>query len=218
MNVAFISITAAFIIALVVIFVLIRYYSGKRAEALRQLAQTMNFTFSPKGDATLLAALSGFHLFSQGQSRKYSNVLSGKYHGISIMILDYQYTTGGGEDAHTWRQTVLAIESDKLLLPNFVLRPEGLFDKIGNVFGYKDIDYELYPKFSKQYFLRGKNTQSVRNIFSDSTIQYYEQHPGLSTEGEGNRFICYNGSKVVSVDQIQNFMQQGYELFELFKN
>jgi hypothetical protein len=57
-----------------------------------------------------------------------------------------------------------------------------------------------------------------RFFFTDSTIQYFEQHPGLSAEGEGNGFIFYYGSKVASADQIQNLMQQGCEIFELLKH
>ena len=218
MEVTLILIVAIVIVVLAAFYIWRRYFSGKRAEAFRRLAETTNFTFSPKGDRTMLGPIVEFSLFSKGQYRRISNVLTGKFNGIPVMIFDYQYTTGSGDSAHIWKQTVIAMESEKLELPNFVLRPEGLFDKIGDVFGRKDIDFEIYPKFSKQYFLRGESEESVRNIFTDSTIQYYEQHPGLSTEGEGDRFIFYHGSRVVPIDQIQNLMQQGYELFELFKH
>jgi hypothetical protein len=218
LDVTVILIIVIVIVVLAGIYIWRRYFSGKRAEAFRKLAQTMNFTFSPKGDRTLLGPMGEFSLFSKGQYRRISNVLTGKFNDIQVTIFDYQYTTGSGDSSHIWKQTVLAMESGKLEMPNFILRPEGLFDKIGDVFGRKDIDFEIYPKFSKQYFLRGNDEESVRNIFTDSAIQYYEQHPGLCTEGEGDRFIFYHGSRVVPVDQIQNFMQQGYELFELFKH
>jgi hypothetical protein len=218
LNITIISIAAVVILILIVFYVWKRNFSGKRAEALGQLAQTLNFTFSPRDDGTMMAILGGFQLCSKGHSRKIANVLSGKYSGTPVMILDYQYTTGGGKSTHTWRQTVLVLESEKLALPHFTLRPENVFDKIGSVIGYKDIDFPIYPKFSKQYFLRSKDEAAIQNIFTDSLIQYYEQHPGLNTEGEGNRLIYYQGPKIVPADKLQAFMQQGYELFGLFKH
>jgi hypothetical protein len=217
LSINYIEIAAVIIIALVAFFIWRKYFRGKRAEALRYLAQMLDFTFSPKSDEMLLAKLSGFQLFSKGHSRKISNVLSGKFNEISVTVMDFQYTTGSGDDTHTYQQTVFYMESEKLLLPGFTLRPEGLFDKITNVFGYKDIDFEFYPIFSKKYFLRGKDEGLIRNTFTDSIIQYYEQHPGISTEGEGNKIIYYSGSKIVPADQIQQLIQQGYELFELFR-
>jgi hypothetical protein len=218
LNTQYVLIAGAIIIILAIIISWRIYYLRKRSEALGQLAQTMNFVFSPKGDGKLLESFNGFNVFSRGRVRKISNILSGKVNDISVRVFDYQYTTGGGDSSHTWRQTVLVLESEKLRLPDFVLRPEGLLDKIGVVLGYQDIDFDLYPKFSRQYFLRGKDQESVKAFFTDSLIQYYEQHAGLSTEGRGSRFICYYGGKVIQSDRIQEFMQQGYELFNMLKH
>jgi hypothetical protein len=219
LNIIIISAAAVVILALIVFFIIwMNKVSGKRAEDIGRLALSLNFRFSPKDDGTFIAELSKFQLFSKGQSRKISNILSGNYSGTPVIILDYQYTTGGGESTHTWRQTVLIMESEKLALPLFTLRPENVFDKIGNALGYKDIDFPVYPKFSKQYFLRSKDETAVRNIFTDSLIQYYEQRPGLNTEGDGQRLVYYHGPKIVPADKIQEFLQQGHELFSLFRH
>ena len=159
------------------------------------LAESLHFTFSEKGDYSKLDVLSEFHLFSQGRSRRISNVLTGMFNDIPVMVMDYKYTTGGGKSSHTWQQTVLAIESDKLRLPNFVLRPENLFDKIGSVFGKKDINFETAPVFSKRYLLRGTNEEPIRSLFNERALEYYEQHPGVCTEGDGMKLIYYRASK-----------------------
>lgn len=205
------------IIIIVAAIVLFRYYSAERTKAFNQLAQIMNFTFTKKGDDSLLITLGGFHLFSQGYSRKIANVLTGSFNKIPVIIFEYRYTTGGGKSTKIWRQTVILFESDQLQLPRFIIRPENLLDKIGSVLGHKDINFEVYPNFSKRYLLRSDNEEAVRKIFTDPTIAYYEEHPGLSTEGDGNRLIFYCGSRVVSVDKIQSFIQQGYDIFNLFK-
>ncbi len=112
---------------------------------------------------------------------------------------------------------MLVFDSDKLQLPRFLLRPENLFDKIESAFGYKDINFDTAPVFSKKYLLRGENEAAVRNTFNGGILQYYEQHPGLSTEADGKKLIFYRTSKIVPPDKIQAFLQEGYDAFELFK-
>ena len=194
------------------------WYLGKRrAQALQALAAALSFTFTARGDDMLIGELSKFHLFSQGYRRRISNVLQGKFNLMPVTVMDYKYTTGGGKSSHTWVQTVLVFDSDKLQLPRFLLRPENLFDKIGSAFGYKDINFDNAPVFSKKYLLRGENEAAIRNTFNAGILQYYEQHPGLSTEADGKKLIYSRTSKVVPPDKIQAFLQEGYDAFGLFK-
>ncbi len=205
------------LIVVIIVYAVISYYSKQRQKAFRQQAESLNLTFSEKADQAIMDAMSGFHLFSQGHSRRISNVLTGKFNDIPVTLMDYKYTTGSGKNSHTWSQTVAAFEYEKLSLPVFVLRPENLFDKIGSVFGKKDIDFEAAPIFSKKYLLRGDDEPSIRMIFNEWALQYYEQHPGLSTEGDGRKLIYYRISKPVAPAKIEAFLQEGYEIYGLFK-
>ena len=214
-----ITLIATGVIAVVLIVILvIWYYSKKRQKSLKRLAESLNFKFSTKGNKSIMDDLGGFHLFSQGYSRRISNVLSGMFGDIPVMVMDYKFTTGGGKSSNAWQQTVLVIESEKLHLPGFVLRPENLFDKIGCVFGKKDINFESAPVFSRRYLLRGNDEESIRRLFNERTLEYYEQRPGLSTEGDGMKLIYYRAAKRVSPDKIQAFLQEGYNIFSLFKS
>ena len=131
--------------------------------------------------------------------------------------MDYKFTTGGGKSSHTWYQTVLVIESDKLQLPRFVLRPENIFDKIGSIFGKKDINFETAPVFSKRYLLRGDNEEAIRSLFNARVLEYFKQHLGVSAEGDRVKLIYYRTSKRVSPDKIQGFLQEGYDVLTLLK-
>ena len=198
-------------------YVMTRYFNKQRTKAFELLAESLNFAFSEKADGSLMDSLSSFQLFSQGYSKRISHVLSGKFNLIPVTIMDYKYTTGGGKSSHTFQQTVLVMESNKLQLPRFNLRPERLFDKIGSVFGNKDINFETAPVFSKRYQLRGDDEASVRNLFNERVLEYYEQHPGLCTECDGVKIIYYRSSKKVTPEEIQSFLQDGDDLFNLFK-
>ncbi len=199
------------------IIVVVRNIEKKRSEAFRAAGERMKFTFSQKGDPDLLNRLEPFHLFSQGHSKTITNVLMGKAGAIDVALFDYAYTTGGGQHSQRWRQTVILFESDDMALPKFTLRPENIFHKIGQVFGYKDIDFDSHPEFSKRYLLRGENEEAVRATFGDDARSFYESDLKLSTEAAGQQLIHYRSGKRVSPDQISEFIKQGVRVLTLFR-
>jgi hypothetical protein len=199
------------------VYVGMLYLNRKRTQALKSMAASLSFTFSEKDDGSLMAQMSVFHLFSQGYGRRITNVFTGKFNLVPVTVMDYKYTTGSGKSSHTWEQTILVMDCEKLQLPRFILHPENIFDKIGSIFGRKDINFDTAPLFSKRYFLRGDDEAAVRNLFNARVLGYFEQHQGLSIECDGARLIYYRTSKRVPPDKLQAFLQEGYELYDFFK-
>lgn len=196
---------------------LARYYRKKRTEELKAAAASQKLSFSEKAEDTFLPSMSQFHLFSKGHSKKVSNVMNGHVNETDISIFDYRYITGSGKNSHIWRQTVILIQSDQLQLPSFVLRPENVFHKIGSTFGYKDINFDSHPVFSKQYLLRGTDEKAIRKTFRNKVLSYYDEHNKLSTEGDGDKLLFYRHSKRVSPQNIKIFQKEGFDVYKLFK-
>ena len=218
MNVLIVAAIVVGVLALIGTIVVVALKAEKkRSEALQAAAEQMKFTFSRKGDPNLLDRLKGFHLFSQGHSKKIANVLVGKAGALDVAVFDYAYTTGGGKHSQHWRQTVIFFERDDMSLPKFTLRPENIFHKIGQVFGYKDIDFDSHPEFSKRYLLRGENEEAVRATFGDDPRSFYETDLKLSTEAAGPQLIHYRSGKRVSPDEISEFIKQGVHVLTLFR-
>jgi hypothetical protein len=71
--------------------------------------------------------------------------------------------------------------------------------------------------FSKRYLLRGDNEEAIRSLFNARVLEYFEQHLGMSAEGDGVKLINYRTSKRVSPDKIQGFLQEGYDVLTLLK-
>ena len=136
------------IAALVIGGIAYSYYANKkRRESMQQHAEEMGLTFVLEGDANLLSRLSAFKLFNQGRGRKMKNLIQGDSGEVSIAIFDYQYTTGSGKNSHTHNQSIVSLQSSQLVCPDFTMRPEGMFDKIGSALGFQDIDFEQHPLF-----------------------------------------------------------------------
>ena len=209
---------ASICVILAIVIAIWVHRGKKRTEALQAVASSLIFSFSKKADKSFVKmnSLDQFHLFSRGHSRKVLNVMTGRSKDIEVMIMDYWFTTGGGNNSRRWGQTITLFQCSRLRLPSFVVRPENIFHRVGSVFGYKDIDIDSHPTFSKQYLLRGVDEEAVRKLFAGELLKYYDDHNGLSTEGDGDRLIFYRSSRRVPPDGIQSFLEEGHEIVRLY--
>ena len=116
-------------------------------------------------------------LFSQGRSKRISNLIHGDTDEVALGIFDYRYTTGSGKNSHTYRQTVVCFRSPTSNLPQFALKPQSFLHAVGKLFGYQDIDFQSHPKFSKAFILRGTSETAVRKLFTADLLSFLETKP-----------------------------------------
>jgi hypothetical protein len=209
------------IIGIIVVVVVVLIYVGylmekKRTEAFKQAAEELGFDFLPKGDGRLMGELGRFHLFSQGHSRRLYNLLRGEASGLEVAIFDYSYTVGAGKHQQTWNQTVVCFHLPDADLPQFSLRPESIWHKIGQWFGYQDINFDSHPAFSKNYLLRGGDEEAIRELFTPDVLEFYEGQTGLSTEGGGSRLLYYRHGKRGDPKDARSLLEQGFKVLALF--
>ena len=139
-----------------------RRFERKRAEAFEQAARSLGFlpatgpTSSPEPDPL-------FPLMDRGHSRKVTNAWSGILDGAPVRLFDYRFTTGGGKSQHVHRYTVAVFPEAGPTLPEFDLAPESVLSRIGQIFGYQDIDFPEDEGFSRQYLLRGRDEGAIRS-------------------------------------------------------
>ena len=200
-----------------VVIYIARRAAQKRTAQFERAAQELGLPFFPQGDELLLDRLGRFHLFSQGRGRKLVNMLHGESDDVELAIFDYRYTTGSGKHSQTHRQSVIYFCSATLHLPKFAVRPEGLFHKIGGVFGCQDIDFQSHSRFSKQYLLRGDDETAVRAVFSDELLTFFENQQKISVEGNGDQLVFYRQRSRIAPDQCKRFMEEGYGVFTRFQ-
>ena len=206
-----------FSIFFVGLLILIFWRKGKkRTEQFALISAELKLNFFPKGSTSLFERLKPFHLFSKGRSRKIKNLMEGEANKVELAIFDYQYTTHGGQHPHTHRQSLLFIRSPKLNLPDFSLRPENVFHKIGGAFGYKDIDFVTHPIFSKSYLLRGDNEAAIRGLFNNKLLNFIQSQQKISIEGSGDQLIFYRNKNRVKPEEVESFMEEGFQVFGQF--
>ena len=180
----------------------------KRREALAQTALMLGFTYLDKVPETVAAGLGNFHLFRRGHSKSGRNLMEGKSGDAQVSLLDYQYTTGGGKDSHTHRQTLAIFRGGASGVPEFELTPEHWWDKVAQVFGYKDIDFEASAEFSRRYLLRGPDETAIRAAFGAEALGFFAQNPGWSVESLGGSLAVYRADKRCKPEEIQPFLAE----------
>lgn len=185
----------------------------KRKEDLAKVAEELGLTFMPEGSDALYGRLGHFNLFNQGRSRKMKNLVQGDAGDVKLAIFDYQYTTGSGKNQHTFKTTIVTIESAEITCPPFSLRPENLFDKVGGMLGFQDIDFESHPKFSKLFVLKSSDEKGTREFFKPALLEYFESQPGINIEAERGVMFFYRGARLSKPSELKDLFAQAYAVY-----
>jgi len=190
------------------------YWARKRRRELDGLARALGLRFAPEGLATLAGELSEFHLCSSGHNRKVQNCLYGSVQDIEVSVFEYRYDTGGSSPT-TYHHAVACVRLPANL-PAFRLSPTDIFHKIGNLFGYRDINFDTHPVFSRNCHLVGVNEAAIRKAFTPPVLDFCENQPKLHVEGKGARLIVYRNGFLKAKDASE-LLRIALHFSELFR-
>jgi len=216
-----IFISILYLIVFFTVYFVISYKASKRADKLRidqikKIANLLKLSFSDEGNQSIIKGLSEFHLFSQGSSKKITNMIHGNYRNHEFALFDYEYVVKGKDSSSLYKQSVIWFHSENLRLPNFALRPENLFHKIGGVLGYQDIDFKSHPEFSKAFLLRGNDEPKIRDIFKNEVLNFFESLEEISVEGGDNQLILYRHQVRITPEELEQFIDEGFQVLQRF--
>ena len=196
------------LVVVAAVILLSRRADRLRTEAMNQASGAMGFVFEARGDPETVVAAGGLPLFGRGHSKRLKNVMTGRVGDRDVRLFDYQYTTGGGKESHTWRQTVALYLRGGEGLPDFALAPEHVFHKIGQVFGYQDIDFDSNPEFSSHYLLRGPDEMAIRSAFGSDVVSFFEQQRGWTVEVRAGTVGIYRSGKRSKPEDVRTFLEE----------
>lgn len=192
--------------------------SANRTFLLEKAAFDLGLSFTPKDEWGLLRLLLDFQLFSRGHSKRISNILRKEddWLHMDASVFDYRYTISAGNSHRIFKQSVFFMHSKNLALPQFLMKPEGFFHKIGQWLGLQeDIDFEEFSAFSDQYFLKGQDEAFVRSSMNAETLRFFTIEKNWNLEGVNYFLIFYRKNKLLPPDQIKDFYQKGMKICEL---
>ena len=190
-----------------------------RQGRLKNLAAEKDYVFKPEVDWNT-NYLKEFHFFEIRPIERKSNCLRGKFEekSISWEISDVTFNEGEAFSAETFNTTLIVLKLNKEI-PVFTMEKEGLFEKIFDrvmaLTGFKDIDFEMYPDFSRKFLITGKNESEIREFFSNELVNFLEKNHIYHIESNGEAIIIFDKIKLARTDETISLIDYSKKLTEL---
>ncbi len=161
----------------------------KRREAFQALADELGFTYSPERDYGIAERYFFLNQLDNGENRYAQHIFRGVYDGLPVMFFEYHYETStttskGGRSVHHHYLCVYLTEVPGPV-PELTIRPEGVFSKVAQAFGYDDIDFES-AEFSREFCVRSRDKRFAYDVCHPAAIEFLLKYPYVAFEIEGN--------------------------------
>lgn len=186
---------------------------------LQNLANEKDYQFTSQIDWDT-TYLKNFHFFEIRPIERKLNCLNGIYKDLNVSweIADVTFSEGAAFTAETFNTTLMLLKLNKKI-PIFTMEKEGvlenIFDKVMAFTGYKDIDFKMYPDFSKKFLIMGNEESEIRSFFSDDIVRFFENHQIYHLESNGEALIIFDKIKLARTDETVAFINYGKELATL---
>lgn len=198
-------------IVLVAVIVLtlvgVAVYFGHKAEqeriaALRLIASDHGWAFDPSSDRHHDDVYGCFPIFTQGHSRRAYNTISGAHtvngatHRVRMGDYLYRVTRSNGKTTTTTthRLSYLIVQLSYPGVPDMLIRPEHLFDKIGAAIGFDDIDFES-AEFSRRFLVKSADKRFAYDVVTPRMMEFLMASPGRSVDLKRGMICVTDGVK-----------------------
>ena len=181
----------------------------KRQNSIEKISTEMHWKYDAFSDQEM-KELPTFGYFKNRRLKKVSNVLSNG----DCTIFDIQFSEGKMIAKQVIKATMLHIHSEKDI-PFFTLDKEGIFEYILDFAGYKDIDIDNHPDFSKRFYLSGKNEEKIRKFFTDELVLFFESNKQYHIEASENGLLIIGNERFASVKEMKALAYFGIGLQKL---
>ncbi len=197
------------VVAVAVLSLVIRArLARKRAEAMRGVAMTVGL--SPLDDRAdpLPPSVKELPLLNRGHSGAVANALAGTFEGAEVVVFDYRFVTGAGRSQQTHRYTVAAFPGPGGSLPDFELAPESFLTRIGERFGYQDIDFPEDETFSRLYLLRGPDEAAIRSAFGAEVRALLSERPRWCLQARAGCVAAYRSEGLWAPESVPSELSE----------
>ena len=177
-----------------------------RQKQLRNLAIEQDFHFARQGDLNT-NSLQHFHFFEIRPIDRKTNSLRGEFKELDLAweVADVTFNEGQAFTADVHQTTLMILQLNKPI-PVFTMEKERalekIFDRLMAFTGYKDIDFDMYPGFSKKFLLMGNNEEEIRAFFTKEVIHFFESHPIYHIESNGEAIVIFDKIKLARPEEI----------------
>ncbi|MBL4592486.1 MAG: SulP family inorganic anion transporter [Flavobacteriales bacterium] len=182
-----------------------------RTLELLSFAQSNEFEFQNK-----IADNEGWDFYTLTIRKKIisiKNIISTRNNNALFSIADIKTQEGAETTTDLESTTVLKI-SGLSPIPKFYMEKETFVDKIAEVVGARDIDFDTHKKFSNNYVLKGLNENEVRKFFTPEILNFFESNLDYYMVSNGTDLMLHQSHKVLETKEIHELLNKGKGLIK----
>lgn len=187
--------------------------SASRTVELENAGRVLRFVLLGDPPAEEAAALAALPFLGGRRRGRFANYLLRVEGREKLAVFDFSYGRGSGKH----EETVAALESPRLSLPAFALRPERTIDRLIPTIGRQDIDFAGSPAFSHRYFLRGDDEAAIRALFTPARLGALEQREPCAVAAAGGRILYFEPDHLIWPGAFDAYVARATAVFDLFR-
>ena len=206
----------------ITVLIAVFLYEKNRADNLEQLVRQMGFDFK-RGLQPLPEEIKNtdFHLFNQPH-QQIQHLISGLVDHYQVKIFDFHFdapfgyeadpilASGSDDDQYTnYQQTVIYIKAPNLQTAEFDLSPaKGVLRSVAKLRHLKSVHFDQQQAFDQVYELLAKDVTAMQSIFNPDVIQWLIEHPNITIESFGDRWLIYQLGERIKAKNLPHFLNQ----------
>jgi len=188
------------------------YRAAQRRKVLRAWAAQNGLSFDRSHDGSMDNRFPDFRCLHHGRSRYAYNCMYGPHRDRQVLAFDYHYVTGSGKNrtTHTFSAVILA---SPVPLEPLHIRSEGFFDRVGEFFGFDDIDFES-AQFSREFRVTSPDRRWAYDVIHARMMEYLLAAPRMSIQFDSGHVIVWQGGRTFSPAQFTDSLELAHGILD----
>ncbi|MGB0432524.1 MAG: hypothetical protein ACPGLV_18755, partial [Bacteroidia bacterium] len=185
---------------------------SRRQKDLQAFAHNNHWTFDPQLNWKT-SYIEQYAFFASRPVEFEKNIINGSYKDLNVNfhISDLTFDEGALLATEVYHTTVQIIELP-FEIPVFSMEKEQFADRVLELAGLGDIDFEKNDQFSKNFLLHGDDKQAVTHFFNKKLRQFFLDHEIYHLESDGNSIMLFKYFRLASFENLKKMIEFGHDL------
>ena len=144
------------------------------------------------------------------------NMIYGSYPNLDVKwrISDITFDEGALLATEVYHTTVQIIKLP-FEIPVFSMEKEKFTDRVLELAGFHDIDFEEHDKFSKAFLLNGEDREAITAFFNEELREFFVSKEIYHLESDGKSLMLFKYFRLASFENVEKMIDFGESLAEM---
>jgi len=193
-------------------YVFFSHLERKRKEGLATLAKELGLELNGQLPEAEIARFNRFEIANRGSLQTSGTTIIADDGETRMAVFDFSYTTGHGKQKRTHLFSIAMCSSSNLSIPNLSIGPETWQSRIAEFVGYRDIDVEEDPQFSKRFRIQGNDPLAIRNFLTPERRAAITKFPNQLLAGQSDTLLVIRKYGRLKPENVREMMTEALQV------